>query len=175
MLSDMSYRLLLLFFLNPFIFNLYSQTEKRKIFAKKVDEKIILDGEMNESFWSDAIPSSDFVQYFPRDTVTAELETEFRVDYDDNFLYIFSRMEDISSKKFILGDLKRDFFGGSIDYISFTFDTFLDETNGYNFGLSPYNIQREALLSDGGEINFNSSGSSRGGFSSFNINWNTKW
>ena len=84
-------------------------------------------------------------------------------------------MEDISSKKFILGDLKRDFFGGSIDYISFTFDTFLDETNGYNFGLSPYNIQREALLSDGGEINFNSSGSSRGGFSSFNINWNTKW
>ena len=175
MLSVMSYRYFLLFLFNLFIFNLYSQTEKRKIFAKKVDEEIILDGEMNELFWSDATPSSEFVQYFPRDTVKAELETEFRVAYDDNFLYIFSKMEDISSKKFILGDLKRDFFGGSIDYISFTFDTFLDETNGYNFGLSPYNIQREALLSDGGEINFNSSGSSRGGFSSFNINWNTKW
>ena len=155
--------------------SIYSQTEKRKVFAKKVNEEVVLDGEMNELFWSETIPSSNFVQYFPRDTVSAELDTEFRVAYDDKFLYIFAKMEDISTKKFILGDLKRDFFGGSIDYISFTFDTFQDETNGYNFGLSPYNIQREALLSDGGEGNFSSSGSSRGGLSSFNINWNTKW
>ena len=28
-----------------------SQSEKRKIFAKKVSEEIVLDGEMNESFW----------------------------------------------------------------------------------------------------------------------------
>ena len=155
--------------------SIYSQTEKRKVFAKKVNQEVVLDGEMNELFWSETIPSSNFVQYFPRDTVSAELDTEFRVAYDDKFLYIFAKMEDISTKKFILGDLKRDFFGGSIDYISFTFDTFQDETNGYNFGLSPYNIQREALLSDGGEGNFSSSGSSRGGLSSFNINWNTKW
>ena len=152
-----------------------SQVEKRKIFAKKVSEDIVLDGEMNESFWKDAQVSSDFVQYFPRDTVRAELETEFRVAYDDKFLYIFAKMEDISEMQFILGDLKRDFFGGSTDYISFTFDTFKDETNGYNFGLSPYNIQREALLSNGGEGNFSSGGGSRGGFGAFNINWNTKW
>ena len=131
--------------------SVFSQKEKRKIFAKKVSEEIVLDGEMKESFWKEAQVSSDFVQYFPRDTVSAQLETEFRVAYDDKFLYLFAKMEDISSMKFILGDLKRDFFGGTTDYISFTFDTFQDETNGYNFGLSPYNIQREALLSDGGE------------------------
>ena len=155
--------------------SVFSQKEKRKIFAKKVSEEIVLDGEMKESFWKEAQVSSDFVQYFPRDTVSAQLETEFRVAYDDKFLYLFAKMEDISSMKFILGDLKRDFFGGSTDYISFTFDTFQDETNGYNFGLSPYNIQREALLSDGGEGLFSSGGGSRGGFGAFNINWNTKW
>ena len=171
----MLYRLILLISFSLLNFNLFSNSEKRKIFAKKVNEEIVLDGEMNESFWSEAIPSSDFVQYFPRDTVSAELETEFRVAYDNKFLYIFAKMEDISNKKFILGDLKRDFFGGSTDYISFTFDTFQDETNGYNFGLSPYNIQREALLSNGGEGNFSSGGGSRGGLGSFNINWNTKW
>ena len=158
----MLYRLILLISFSLLNFNLFSNSEKRKIFAKKVNEEIVLDGEMNESFWSEAIPSSDFVQYFPRDTVSAELETEFRVAYDNKFLYIFAKMEDISNKKFILGDLKRDFFGGSTDYISFTFDTFQDETNGYNFGLSPYNIQREALLSNGGEGNFSSGGDSRG-------------
>ena len=116
--------------------SVFSQKEKRKIFAKKVSEEIVLDGEMKESFWKEAQVSSDFVQYFPRDTVSAQLETEFRVAYDDKFLYLFAKMEDISSMKFILGDLKRDFFGGTTDYISFTFDTFQDETNGYNFGLS---------------------------------------
>ena len=168
-------RLTLIFFLLFTSQIALSQVEKRKIFAKKVSEDIVLDGEMNESFWKDAQVSSDFVQYFPRDTVRAELETEFRVAYDDKFLYIFAKMEDISEMQFILGDLKRDFFGGSTDYISFTFDTFKDETNGYNFGLSPYNIQREALLSNGGEGNFSSGGGSRGGFGAFNINWNTKW
>ena len=28
----------------------FSQNDKRKIFAKKVDEEIVLDGEMNEQF-----------------------------------------------------------------------------------------------------------------------------
>ena len=103
-------------------FHVFSQYEKRKIFAKKISEEIVLDGEMNEEFWKNAPSSSEYVQYSPRDSVPAELDTEFRVAYDDKFLYIIAKMEDISSKKFILGDLKRDFFGGSTDYISFTFD-----------------------------------------------------
>ena len=171
----MNKKLSIIFFLLFSNFYSFSQLEKRKIFAKKISEVIVLDGEMNEEFWKNAESSKGYVQYSPRDSVPAELDTEFRVAYDDKFLYILAKMEDISSKKFILGDLKRDFFGGSTDYISFTFDTFQDETNGYNFGLSPYNIQREALLSNGGEGNFSSGGGSRGGISWFNINWNTKW
>ena len=139
----------------------FSQSEKflnKKILAKKINEEIILDGEMTENFWINAESVSNFFQYRPRDSVSAELDTEFRIAYDDKFIYILAKMEDISDKKFVLGDLKRDFFGGSVDYISFTFDTFLDETNGYNFGLSPYNIQREALLSDGGEGSYSHSG-----------------
>ena len=142
MLAYMKIKFSILFFLLFSSFHSFSQLEKIKIFAMKISEVIVLDGEMNEEFWKNAESSKGYVQYSPRDSVPAELDTEFRVAYDDKFLYILAKMEDISSKKFILGDLKRDFFGGSTDYISFTFDTFQDETNGYNFGLSPYNIQR---------------------------------
>ena len=38
--------------------SIYSQTEKRKVFAKKVNQEVVLDGEMNELFWSETIPSS---------------------------------------------------------------------------------------------------------------------
>ena len=153
----------------------YSRAEKRKIFAKKVSEEIVLDGQITESFWDEAQVSSDFVQYSPRDSILAELQSEFRVAYDDKYIYIAAKMEDISSKKFIVGDLKRDFRGGSIDYMSFTFDTFQDETNGYMFGLSPFGVQREALLSNGGEGSYSMGGGGSGGISWFNINWNTKW
>ena len=63
-----------------------SQSEKRKIFAKKISEEIVLDGEMNESFWKNASSSSGYVQYTPRDSVPAELDTEFRVAYYDKFI-----------------------------------------------------------------------------------------
>ena len=53
----------------------FSQNDKRKIFAKYVDEEIILDGEMNEQFWLDAQSSTGFVQYRPRDSVSADLDT----------------------------------------------------------------------------------------------------
>ena len=157
----------------------FSQTKKlsdKKILAKKINEEIKLDGELNESFWKDAEIKSNFFQYSPRDSISAILDSEFRIAYDDKYLYLAAKMEDIPEKKFIVGDLKRDFWGGSTDYIAFTFDTFKDQSNAYNFGISPYGIQREALISDGGEGSYShSGGGGRGGISWFNINWNTKW
>ena len=157
----------------------FSQSEKlsdKKILAKKINEEIKLDGELNESFWKDAEVKSNFFQYSPRDSISAILDSEFRIAYDDKYLYLAAKMEDIPEKKFIVGDLKRDFWGGSTDYIAFTFDTFKDQSNAYNFGISPYGIQREALISDGGEGSYShSGGGGRGGISWFNINWNTKW
>ena len=157
----------------------FSQSERlsdKKILAKKINEEIKLDGELNESFWKDAEIKSNFFQYSPRDSISAILDSEFRIAYDDKYLYLAAKMEDIPEKKFIVGDLKRDFWGGSTDYIAFTFDTFKDQSNAYNFGISPYGIQREALISDGGEGSYShSGGGGRGGISWFNINWNTKW
>ena len=158
-----------LLFISTFLF---SQNSNEKLFfVKKTNEEIVLDGEMNETFWKEAEVKSNFFQTSPRDSIPAILDTEFRIAYDDKFLYLFAKMEDIPEKKFMVGDLKRDFFGGSIDYTAFMFDTFMDETNAFNFALSPFGIQREALVSDGGEGSY----SPGRGISWFNVNWNTKW
>ena len=85
--------------------SVFSQKEKRKIFAKKVLEEIVLDGEMNESFWKSSQSTSGYVQYTPRDSVPAELDTEFRVAYDDKFLYILAKMEDLSKKNMMMLEL----------------------------------------------------------------------
>jgi len=159
-----------LLFISTFLFS--QNISQKKIFAKKVNEEIVLDGEMNENFWKEAEVKTNFFQYSPRDSIEAILDSEFRIAYDDKFLYLLAKMEDIPEKEFVVGDLKRDFFGGTVDYIAFTFDTFMDETNAFNFALSPFGIQREALISDGGE---GGSWSPGRGLGWFNINWNTKW
>ena len=64
----------------------FSQTKKlsdKKILAKKINEEIKLDGELNESFWKDAEIKSNFFQYSPRDSISAILDSEFRIAYDD--------------------------------------------------------------------------------------------
>ena len=160
------------FFLSLINSSILSQiVDEKRIFAKKINEEIVLDGEMNENFWKEAESKSNFFQTSPRDSISAELDTEFRIAYDDKYLYMLAKLEDLPEKKFMVGDLKRDFFGGSIDYIAFMFDTFLDESNAFNFALSPFGIQREALVSDGGEGSY----SPGRGISWFNVNWNTKW
>ena len=120
--------------------------EEINVKLRKTNEEIVLDGEMNENFWKEAEAKSNFFQTSPRDSIPAILDTEFRIAYDDKFLYLLAKMEDIPEKKFMVGDLKRDFFGGSIDYTAFMFDTFMDETNAFNFALSPFGIQREAMV-----------------------------
>jgi hypothetical protein len=47
-------------------------------------------------------------------------------------------------------------------------DTYKDKTNAFVFGVNPYGVQREGLISDGGN-------SSRRGGSSFSLTWDNKW
>jgi len=131
---------------------------------KKTDEKIILDGEMTENAWKESDVASNFTQYFPTDSALAEAGTEVRVTYDDQNIYIFAKMDEAREGKFVTTSLRRDYRGGASDGITLVFDTFHDKTNAFIFGVNPYNVQREALVSNGGD-NHND----------FDLSWDNKW
>ena len=79
------------FFLSLINSSLLSQiVDEKRIFAKKINEEIVLDGEMNENFWKEAESKSNFFQTSPRDSISAELDTEFRIAYDDKYLYMLA-------------------------------------------------------------------------------------
>ena len=58
------------------------------VHANKIDEKVTVDGLLDEAFWQNTGTASDFIQYFPNDSVDAALETEVKLAYDDDFLYV---------------------------------------------------------------------------------------
>ena len=124
--------------------------ELNPLIAKKARSPIVIDGVLDEADWDLAIPTDQFFQYYPADTSMAEAQTQVRITYDDNFIYVGAIMQNKGPRGYVSTSLRRDFRGEQNDGFTVTFDTFLDRTNAYQFGLNPYGVQREGLVANGG-------------------------
>lgn len=144
--------LLLLLFLLP-SFYVFSQDEKHTLHIKKSPETIVLDGELNEAVWRsvESTTAEPFFQKRPFDTSYAVAQTKVMVTFDDRFLYVAAKVNQ-PRKDYTTTSLKRDFESSSSDVFVVYLDTFKDRLNGFQFAVSPYNVQREGLISFGQEI-----------------------
>ncbi|MDH3651699.1 MAG: carbohydrate binding family 9 domain-containing protein, partial [Saprospiraceae bacterium] len=130
---------------------------------QRVADDIQIDGILNEKSWTQVEPAKDFWQHFPYDTLAALHQTEIGMVYDDEFLYVYTKCYGDSSG-YIIPSLKRDYNFSGNDNISLLFDTYNDQTNAFLFGMNPYGVRREALISNGG--------TNRGDFAD---SWDNKW
>ena len=83
---------------------------------------------------------------------------------DAHHLYIFAKMYNLGSRKYVTPSLRRDFRGEANDALVVILDTYQDKTNAFSFGVNPYGVQREGLITNGG------SSSDR-----FTLDWDNKW
>ena len=132
---------------------------------RKTNQKIVIDGILDDDAWQTADSAYNFMQQFPSDTSLANAQTIAKILYDDQFVYISGFMFNLNEdRSYFTPSLRRDFFGDAVDSFSVIFDTFQDETNAFIFGINPYGVRREGLLTNGG--------SGREGFS---LDWDNKW
>ncbi|MEL7192235.1 MAG: DUF5916 domain-containing protein [Bacteroidota bacterium] len=128
-----------------------------------IDEKIEIDGQLNEELWNRTQSTGNFWQYFPNDDVKAEGGSEIFLAANDQFLYVGIRCY-AKDSKFIVNSLQRDYRAGGTDNMTLLFDTFDDRTNAFMFGINPLGVRREGLIADGGGDNGN-----------FSTSWDNKW
>ncbi len=119
---------------------------------KKTDTAIELDGRLDESTWQQVPTGGQFTQNFPADNRPADKGTEFKITYDDQFIYVAIVCYQQSNGRPIAQSLRRDFQWIQNDNVSVYFDPFNDKTNGFTFQITPYNVQREGLVTLGGEV-----------------------
>jgi len=132
---------------------------------KKSKSPIVLDGVMDEPDWFEADVANNFRQFFPSDTTLAKSQSQVRMTYDDKFIYVIARMENIKNdRRYITPSLRRDFRGEGNDGITVVLDPFSDRTNGFMFGVNPFGVQREGLIANGGS-----------GSSDLSLIWDNKW
>lgn len=123
-------------------------------------DPVSLDGVLDEASWQAADVATDFYQNFPVDDQPATSTVEVRTTFDQKFLYFGIICYDPTGGPYIVESLKRDFNWPATENISIYIDPFDDKTNGFTFALSPYNVQREGLISSGVDIS---------------DNWDNKW
>ncbi len=126
------------------------------ITALKTNEIIKLDGELKEAVWSLTIPSQNFWQHWPDDKKKAERKTEMRIVYDNLFIYIAAVCYDstASTIPYTIQTLKRDQRFFDSDGFAVVIDPQRAATNGFIFGVSPYNVQSEGLIATNSPINY---------------------
>ena len=140
-----------------------AQTNPKNFTVKFTDLPVKLDGILDEPEWEHADGPNGFHQYFPSDSTLAQKETEIKMLYDATTLYIAVKGYSVG-KNYLTRSLQRDFRGGGIDQISLVFDTFNDGTNAFLFGINPFGVRREALISNGGTDR-----------DDFTTSWDVKW
>lgn len=153
------------FFLFYFCFSFFgirSQQQNKAISISKITEKITVDGDLNEAIWQHSEKADCFWQNFPYDTSLAVTKTCVMLAHDDNFLYVGATCYDSLEGKFVIQSLKRDFSYPVSDAFVVTIDPFADKQNGFSFGVNPYGVQREGLVSNGGMMGVTT-------------NWDNKW
>lgn len=142
---------------------LTAQSESIKI--NKTENPIEIDGDPNDAAWSLADSAFNFRQNFPTDTLLAKAQTVAKVLYDDENVYVLGLMYNLpGGRKYVTPSLRRDFRGAANDSFSIVIDPFSDRTNAFLFGVNPFGVMREALITNGGS-----------GGGSFSLDWDNKW
>ena len=109
----------------------------RRLPAVRATGPIRIDGILDEDEWEGAPIASGFTQGNPNEGMPATFETEVRVLYDDEFLYVGAFAHDDEPDGIIVNDLSRDFSTRAGDIFGVLLDTFHDRRNGYMFETNP--------------------------------------
>lgn len=126
---------------------------------KKANDKIVVDGVLEEATWAESDTVSNFWEKWPKDDSHPAYQTVARATYDDVYLYFAAVCYD--SGMHVIQSLKRDTRFWDSDGFSVILDPIRQKTNGYVFGVNPENAQSETLIG------------TSGGFGDFT--WDTKW
>ncbi len=94
-----------------------------------------IDGVLDEAVWQQAAPIGGFTQRFPDEGRPASQETEVRLIYTVDALYVGARMHDTAADS-IVGRLVRRDVGVDADRFGIFLDGYHDKRTGFYFGVN---------------------------------------
>ena len=122
---------------------------RKVIEAVQINTTLKIDGILNEPEWNLVKPSSRFVQIEPEQGKPSKFQTDVRILFNKQYLYVGVFAQDSMGKKAIMAtDFLRDFDYLRHDLLTLSFDGFNDKRNAMAFATNAYGVQRDLLSFD---------------------------
>jgi hypothetical protein len=112
-----------------------------------------LDGRLNDEVWMQAESTTGFIQRDPDNGVPMTEATRLQVAYDERYLYVAVTCADSDALHIATVLSRRDDFPAS-DYVGIALDPRHDHLTGYGFETNPSGVQRDFVISDDDNFDF---------------------
>ena len=124
------------------------QDRIRVVQAVKVDTAPVIDGDLSDAVWQQARIATDFFRAKEGNIRPARLNTEVRILYDENALYIGVYCEEPDMNRLRETKTRRDSHVWRNDCIEVLLDTYRDRRNCYVFATNTLGTQMDERISN---------------------------
>jgi len=118
---------------------------QKNVTAIRTSEPITIDGIIDEAAWETATPITEFMKFRPTPG-EFRFDTEVRILYDDQAMYVAAYMQDVSRDSIMTQMTERDDLGNT-DFFGIIMDTYGNATEGYEFIVGSTGVQFDAKIS----------------------------
>lgn len=125
----------------------------RSAVVRAIDAEITIDGSLDEAAWRTTPTIGGLVQRIPRAGAEPTQNTDVRLLYDKDFLYIGVMCFDSEPDRVLASQMARDAQLNADDRISIILDTFGDQSNAFYFSTNPNGALVDGLVFANGETN----------------------
>ena len=124
----------------------------RVMHATRRTTPIVIDGRLDDDAWAAAKPTGAFVQSYPQPGVAAPDQTQVRILYDDDALYVGIRLFDAHPDSIAAGLARRDVRSSTIytDWAHLVIDSYHDRRTAFLFSTTPRGVQKDSYISNDG-------------------------
>ncbi len=129
-----------------------SKVKIRNYVAERVVGKApVIDGKLNDKAWAEAKWGDHFLQFDPSNGKKPSQETDFKILYDNNNLYVAIRCYDTEPEKIVQRLTRRDNIDG--DWAGVSIDSYFDKRTAFGFLVSAAGVKLDGKFSnDNGNI-----------------------
>jgi hypothetical protein len=125
--------------------------QEKRVTAHRIENGIVVDGELDEVEWQLVEPATGFLQQDPQTGEPSTEHTEVRILYDEENLYVGAYLFDAAGgEAIIVNDMRRDFVPFSNDTFIVVLDTFNDNRNAFFFSVNASGAKFDMQASDDG-------------------------
>ncbi len=137
-----------------------NQVPRKSYTTKHITQKPPeIDGILDDEVWNEVEWSGDFVEFEPNENTAPEHQSQFKIIYDDKFLYVAFRAFDSEPEKIVQRLSRRDGFVG--DRANILFDSYNDQRTGFMFTVTAAGVKGDEIVTRNGD--------------NFDDSWNPIW